>query len=160
MANWLFSLANEHKPGSATPAVGLCFARALVLGMAVVRSHRLRGPLSELSQMSMDYALGMMRKAGIAPGREISADDWPVFQRLLGKHLNLVIISRDHFNSVVFVGLPKGGGKILALYHGERHYSVVTSLKAFFGVRFVCNTCLKTGRSKARHVCSLTCNLC
>ena len=139
--------------------LGICFARALAIAVARVDKHPSAGKLRVDGKEYMKAGTALMDKARLIIGTPVDASHWPLFQTVLGDRYNLIIVSRDHFNKVVYTG-KLGALKQVVLYHAESHYHVITKLPGFMGVDYICPSCLKSSHSAAAHVCALTCRYC
>ena len=73
---------------------------------------------------------------------ECGPREWKLFQKALGTAYDLVVVSADYFNSIVFRGNP-GGKKQVCIYHVQRHYHTITTLRGFLDERHICPHCLK-----------------
>ena len=102
-------------------------------------------------------AIDLHNAAGIKVGVECGPSEWDKFQNVLPKDIELVVISRDHLNQIVYRGERKVEKKIV-IYHAKRHYYPVRSLTAFYGVKKVCYKCLKG--YQRYHRCKGGCPLC
>ena len=139
----------------------LCFGRAVAVGMCYARRHALRKTIKDRLSLQTRLALAVMRRAGLVPGVECGSREWDAVQdRVLSPGYSLVVLSRDHFNSVVYYGNKSEGARVVCLYLAEGHYHVVTRLPAFFGTGYVCPHCYGPSPSRVRHVCKLTCYYC
>ena len=88
--------------------------------------------------------------AGIPIGVMCGAPEWRRFQEALGREYDLVVLSRDYFNSIVFRGNPQAS-KVIAIYHAERHFHAITTLAGFIGNSYMCPACLKGYQVQAEH---------
>ena len=95
--------------------------------------------------------------AGVRIGQECGPEEWSKFQKVLPRDTELIVISRDHLNQIVYRG-ERHVQKKIVIYHANRHYYPVTSLAAFYDVEKVCHKCLK-GYQRF-HRCDQGCTLC
>ena len=139
----------------------LCFARALGVALCCARRHPDRSNVLRSSARQTNLALSIMRRAGLVPGTMCGSREWDMVQRhVLSPRFTLVVLSREHFNSIVYYGIKSQGVEELCLYLADEHYHVVTSLPKFYGTNFFCRHCYKKAHSRAAHVCKLTCYYC
>ena len=121
---------------------GNCCARAIVTAKAIIDSHPQRKSITRGWPVQERLARDLLQKTNIPEGQSCGKDEWDKFQCYLGDDYELIVISRDVMNSVVFRGENDAMKKIV-LYHAENHFSVVTSLPAFYGKKYVCPRCLE-----------------
>ena len=139
----------------------LCFARAVGVGMCYARHHPSREKLRRSLKLQTTFAQVIMRRAGLVAGTMCGSREWDLIQRrVMSPGYSLVVLSRDHFNSIVYYGNKVEGSKEVCVYLAEEHYHVVTSLPKFFGMGYVCPHCYGKSLSRAKHVCKLTCYYC
>ena len=91
------------------------------------------------------------RNAGIPIGVMCGAPEWTRFQDALGLEYDLVVLSREYFNSIIFRGNPQAS-KIIAIYHAERHFHAITTLSGFLGSSYLCKGCLKGYQVQGEHM--------
>ena len=65
-------------------------------------------------------------------------------ERLVGYQIH--VISREHFNGIVYHG-PTAEKKIYLYYH-DNHYDVITSMTAFLSRIYFCTNCYKGYNTK------------
>ena len=83
-----------------------------------------------------------------------------IYTRLLGK-ISLVVVSKDHFNTIVYYGgSGKVRGSVVALYLADGHYHTVTRLPTFLEVGYVCPDCFGSSVAARHHRCRYTCKFC
>jgi G:T-mismatch repair DNA endonuclease (very short patch repair protein) len=137
----------------------LCCARAIMTAMAYADKHSERRRIKRTLSLQISLAEQLMRRAGIVVGTECGPNEWALLQSVLGGNYALVIVSREHFNTIVYYGNPDAE-KRLCLYLAESHYHVITSLPAFFGTGYICPHCLGKSGSISLHLCDKTCRFC
>lgn len=139
---------------------GMCFARAVVVGLAYVDGHRrLKCLVRRRSTLQVRLARALHHKAGVPSSRHCGFQEWEAFQRILGPSHSIVVVSRDMFDRIVYYGRPEASRPV-CVYLVDGHYHVITRLAAFLGSGYVCPQCLSVCRSKVEHVCSSTCYYC
>ena len=138
----------------------MCFARALVVAIAEADKVSYRHRIRRNMKLQKRLAAVMHRRAGFPVGLMCGPEEWELFQEALGTRYSIVVVSRDHFNTVVYWGNKSEKSKVLGLYHAERHFHVILSLAAFMGESYVCPHCSRGSRSRAKHMCALTCYHC
>ena len=147
---------------------GMCCARAIVVGMAQLMSETPRTPgkktpwgqqVRRYLKLQVSLANALMSRAGIPVNKPCGLPEWEKFQAVLGK-ISLVVVSRDHFNTIVYYGGGKVRGRVVALYLADAHYHVITRLPAFLGVKYVCPDCFGSSVAARHHRCRLTCKFC
>ena len=103
--------------------------------------------------------INLHNSAGVPMGVMCALSEWERFQNSLGVEYSLVVLSRDHFNCIVYRGNPTAR-KTVAIYHADRHYHAITSLKAFLGRSYVCPVCLTGYSNRGEHNCEQKCSRC
>ena len=144
----------------------MCCARAIVVGMAQLTSGMSRTGKTPWGQQVRRYvklqvslANALMSRAGMPVNRPCGLPEWEKFQAVLGK-ISLVVVSKDHFNTIVYYGGGKVRGQVVALYLAGGHYHTITRLPAFLGVRYVCPDCFGSSVAARHHRCRFTCKFC
>ena len=90
---------------------------------------------------------------------ECGVEELQRFQFALGPTYQLIVISRDFFNTIVYKG-PHEVEKKIHLYHAHHHYSVITSMPAFLERHNYCSNCHVGYTHKDSHVCKNGCKCC
>jgi hypothetical protein len=80
------------------------------------------------------------------------------FQKFLETKYQIYVISKEHFNGIIYSG-PKERAKKLFLYYHDNHFDVITKMPGFMERSFFCFKCLK-GHNNKNHSCVAECNLC
>ena len=83
---------------------GNCCARAIVTAKALIDSHPQRKSIRQGRLLQEILAHDLLQKTNIPDGQSCGKDEWDKFQSYLGDDYELIIISRDVMNSVVFRG--------------------------------------------------------
>ena len=135
----------------------LCCARALVLCRAHAEGEGVRNLRSVKRQRVL--AATLMKRAGIPLGTCCGAEEWRLFQRVLEPRYGIIVISHDHYNTIIYNGLPEAPKK-LVLWHTANHYHGIKSLASFYGKKAMCPACLKCTHNLANHRCKYTCSYC
>ena len=138
----------------------LCFARALVVAAGEVDRVSYRIRLRRGVKMQSILARSLHADAKVPVGSPVGHTQWEQFQQAIGPQYSIVIVSRDHFNTVIFWGKPSEGAKVLSLYLVDKHFHVITKLSSFMGEGYVCPYCSGKSRSRALHVCNRSCYSC
>ena len=68
------------------------------------------------------------------------------------------MISKDHFNAIIYEG-PDAGNKIYLYLHDE-HYDVITTMSGFLNKMYLCLQCKRGYDKKEKHKCNNPCNCC
>ena len=89
--------------------------------------------------------------------RQYSLDDLAAFQNALADY-QIIVVSVEHLNSVVFAGAVKD--KKIVLLHHSNHFDVLTSLPAWFGRNHWCYHCNKGFDHRESHRCKHVCKCC
>ena len=136
----------------------LCAARAIITAKARIENHPNYDSIRRGCNIQEILARNFQRQAGIdldlpACGPE----EWKKFQSVLPNY-QLVIVSRDHFNSIIYHGPTKQ--QQITLYLAERHFSVITSMTAFLRRSYYCIHCRKGYSQRSRHRCAVGCSAC
>ena len=139
-------------------AQNLCCARALVLCKAHADGENVRA-LTRAPMRQRDRAAELMRRAGIPLGTLCGVEQWRKFQAVLRPEYGIVVVSRDHYNRVIYNPEP-GAAEKLILYHVDNHFHGIRTLKGFYGRDAICPACLKSVRNLANHRCEFTCFYC
>ena len=134
----------------------LCCARALVTAMARVQNHPEWHSIKQGRKIQETLARELHEKAGITL-KACGVDDVKSFQNVLPE-FRIHILSKDHFNSVIYQG-PEGGVPIY-LYLHDQHYDVVTKITGFLGRSYYCLQCKKGYNNKESHSCNNPCHFC
>ena len=137
----------------------LCCARALVLCKAYKDGDNFYNLLRAHKRNQKRRAEELMRNAGIRVGVLCGHREWQLFQNFLGPEYGIVVVSRDHYNTVIFNPNPVAPKKLI-LYHANQHFHGIKSLKGFYGKQMYCEFCLKAVRSAATHKCEFSCYYC
>ena len=140
-------------------ADNICCARAIVTAKARLDKHPMWNSIRAGRQIQSDMALELQRNAGIPCGVLCGKPQWDRFQQALGCQYELIIISRDFFNAIVYNSQTKGPKKII-LYHAENHFSVITSMTAFMGRCYYCSSCNTSYNNPSGHRCAKRCSKC
>ena len=129
-----------------------CCARAIIIGQFYVeeKSSMVRSFKRYVGRLT-PYVVAFHKAAGVPLGTVCGPYEWQKIQNALGKLYDLVVISRDYFNTIIFRGNPLGK-KIVCIYHANRHFHTITSLQGFLGRSYLCRLCLKPYDHAGDHV--------
>ena len=134
----------------------MCCAASIVIAKRIVDGSDYREYTRSIRRLTR-AAQDLHEEAGVPIGILCGPEQWPRFQATLGSQYELIILSRDFLDSVVYRGNAKGKKKIV-LFHVNEHYYPVRSLAAFFGRDKVCMRCLKPYNYE--HNCEIGCRHC
>ena len=135
-----------------TPAPNnTCCARAILLAMMHRDNEKERLEFFKRVQARLDPLVRELHHtAGVPVGVMCGRREWELFQGALGREYDLVVLSRDYFNSIVYRGNPDAR-KLICIYHAERHFHAVTSLLGFMRQSYLCPHCLKPYEHPGEH---------
>ena len=144
-----------------------CLPRAFVIGKASKTADNDKNLFKKLHDVvnrthigdrtaQTRHARDLMVRAGLEY-REYSIKDLQAFQTALPAY-QIVVVSVDHLNSVIFSG-AYSEKKILLLLH-DKHFDVLTSLPAWFDRNFWCFRCNVPYDRRESHRCNSVCNGC
>ena len=136
-----------------------CCARAIVTAKARLDTHPKWEAIRHGLKIQTDLAKDLQQKAGIPIGTLCGKPEWDKFQMVLGNEYELIVVSRDFFNAIVYIGQTHGAKKVI-LYHAENHFSVITSMTAFMERHYYCSLCCTAYSNAGQHKCSFACSRC
>lgn len=96
------------------------------------------------------YVGALYDRAGVVMGQMAGPNEWAAFQRVLSPRYDLVVISRDFFNGIVYRGNPAASKRIV-LYHADQHFHVIRNLKGFLSENYLCPGCLQGFKRPGTH---------
>ena len=116
-----------------------CCARAIVTAKARLEEDERWHSIRQGRMVQLRLARELLEQAGVAEGVACGREEWVKFQDVLGRDYQIVVISRDYFNAVIYRG-PEASrdGRQLYLYHARGHFSVITSMPAFVERSYYC----------------------
>ena len=117
----------------------LCAARAIVTGIAKVEGFPNCRSYVEGKSVQRSMAWDLHDKDGV-PLTPCGIEEIKFFQAVLPWY-QLVVVSGDHFNSIIHKG-PETEKPIYLFYH-DAHYDLITSMLAFLGRAYYCLKCEK-----------------
>lgn len=136
-----------------------CCARAIVVGRARLNKSKNYESLRKGTYVQTVEAKALHEEAGIPWNvKSCGVDEWRKFQSVLNPNIQLIVVSRDHLNQVVYQGRPRD--EQIILYHYENHFSLITSMTAFLRRSYFCKYCLKGYQNKSAHRCVMKCSAC
>ena len=138
----------------------LCCARAIVTAKARKDNHPKWNSIRQGRKEQLRLAKELHAAAQVPQGILCGKEEWEKFQDVLGREYQLVIVSRDFFNSVVYKGPDIDSDKQLYLYHHQNHFSVITSMPAFVARSYYCNVCDVGYNNVGLHICKDGCPCC
>ena len=109
----------------------------------------------------------MCDKAGVSKTRELTINDLPKFEGILG--VSIAVISADMGNKFMRVCSTENCDQLkrpyIYLYHiakpdGSGHFHAITKISGFFSMAYFCETCMKPYHHPNRHRCLTVCNIC
>lgn len=108
-----------------------------------------------------EMALQLCRKAGVPVDRYLGLNDIEPFENLLDVSVN--VVSSRVGNKFVRVAKESERTR-LYLYHveseNEKHWHGIGSIQGFFSAAYFCHTCLKPNKTKVKHTCATSCDVC
>ena len=133
----------------------MCIARALVTATAKV-DHEPRWKVISDSrcgkdQMQQQMARELCEQAGVDPNKAAGIPDAKKFQ--------IVILSKEHFNAIVYTG-TEHKEKRLYFYHHDKHFDVITSITGFLSRTYYCTHCETGYQNRWNHTCKNVCKEC
>ena len=140
-----------------------CCARAIVTAIAHVGkdpkySSYLNANKSKRSIQSRE-AEKLHKKAGIPLHTPCGINEIKKFQKVLKDDYQIVVVSKDYFNGIIYSGASVRGAKKIILFHHANHYDVITSMPAFLSRSYYCFKCQK-GHNNKDHRCIYDCRSC
>ncbi|XP_067660559.1 uncharacterized protein [Haliotis asinina] len=138
----IVQIENENDP--------LCFARALVVAMHHVHqpdpvtkewTRQWKYLCNHRRPAQLEVAKALFRQLGIPGGPCTGHATWDLFSQRLAPDYQLKIYSQDVMNRLLYKSEVPQPTKILHLYHHHHHYDVITSMAAFTGYSYYCDTC-------------------
>ncbi len=143
----------------------MCLARSIV-----VASSRLQWKKGELAKSKYDQiadgrtpiqrklARALCDAAGVCHTTPCGADEYPKFQSVLEEY-QLHIVSRDHFDTIIYKG-PEAKEKKIYLWLHQNHFDVIATMAGFLQKVYFCTACCKGYDHANAHVCSVICRHC
>lgn len=137
----------------------LCCARAIITAKANLDHHPRWNSIRTGCDIQTVLAEELHRNANVQTGVLCGKPEWVKFQQALGPEYQLVVVSREFFNSIVYAG-PQYSEKQIMIYHAENHFSVITSMKAFVNKSYYCTRCHVGYQNNGSHQCMHACQFC
>ena len=134
----------------------LCLARALVTDMARQEKHPEWNSIRLGCKQQRLLAQRLHQKAGVPEGL-CGLPEVVKFQGVVEDY-QIVVLSADHFNAIIFEG-PKREKQIYLYLHNS-HYDIITSVSSFLGRSYWCLDCKKGYDKKEEHRCDKVCKCC
>jgi hypothetical protein len=119
-------------------------ARAIVTAKAKIDGHEQWNSIQRGRRIQEELALELHTNARV-PLHQCGIEDVKTFQRFLVGY-QIHVISREHFNGIVYHG-PTADKKIY-LYLHHNHYDVITSMTVFLSRNYFCTNCYKGYNTK------------
>ena len=133
----------------------ICCARAIVTAIARVEKHPKWESIRKGRKIQQQLALELHEKANI-PVAECGIDEIKRFQAVLpGYQVHVYSLESA---CITFKG-PPADQKIF-LFNHNNHFDVITSMPAFLGNGYYCDTCEKGYNTKEHHACNNPCFRC
>jgi hypothetical protein len=130
----------------------MCCARAIIIGQVFLEGSReMFRSIQKNVNRTTPFVKLLHQKSGVPEGVACGPQEWRLFQDTLGNKFDLVVVSRDFFNSIVFRGNPKAKN-IICIYHANHHYHTITSLQGFLERSYLCKHCLTPYDHAGQHV--------
>ncbi|XP_052815380.1 uncharacterized protein LOC128242318 [Mya arenaria] len=134
----------------------LCCARAIVTAIARHEKHPQWNSIRRGYAIQGQLAEELHWKACI-PLTKCGLDEVKAFQVAVPKY-QIHVLSKDHFNAIVFSG-PEGGVPIYVYLH-DGHFDVITTMTGFLNRNYFCTVCKKGYQHQERHTCNNPCHFC
>jgi hypothetical protein len=137
----------------------MCCARAIVTAKARLDEHPRWNSIRQGADIQTILAENLHEQAQVQMGVPCGKPEWVKFQQAIGADYQLIVLSREFFNSIVYTG-PHYSEKQVVIYHAENHFSVITSMKAFFNKTYYCTKCHVGYQNDGTHKCKHGCKYC
>jgi len=137
----------------------MCCARAIVTAKARIDNHPRWNSIRTGCDIQTVLAEQLHKSAHVPTGMPCGKPEWVQFQHAIGLDYQLIVVSREFFNSIVYAG-PQYSEKQLVIYHAENHFSVITSMKAFLNKTYYCTQCHVGYQNDGSHKCNNACKYC
>jgi hypothetical protein len=139
----------------------LCCARAIVTAIASVDKDpkfvTLKNKSATARSLQTKRAKKLHRLAGV-PLQKCGLAEVKKFQKFLAYRYQIYVVSKEHFNGIIFSGSKQSGKKIILYYHDD-HFDVITSMPAFLERSYFCYECMR-GHNNKEHSCIDQCTSC
>ncbi len=138
----------------------MCLARAIVTGRA---KQELKSTdwewrsIRDGKTKQRDLAVELHKLAGVPTYAPCGLEQVEAFQNI-GEKYQLVVVSKDHLNKIIYQGPPKPKG--IYLLYNDRHFDLITSMSAYLNRGYWCHECKKGYDNKPEHRCRDTCMVC
>ena len=144
------------------PDDNLCLERAIVVCMAKLKGSRVNKKkwqriIHKKLKCQHQEAVKLRRSVGIDGDRPATVQDIKTYEEHLD--VQIVVISAQHFNSVVYAGSRRRYKKIFLLQDRDHFHSII-SMAGFLGSNSYCETCLKAVHNREHHNCATSCAVC
>jgi hypothetical protein len=137
----------------------MCCARAIVTAKARLENHAKWEAIRKGLKIQGLLAKELHQLAGVDQDVGCGKHEWDKFQAVLAPRYQLVVVSRNYFNSVIYNGI-QDCEKQIYLYHADNHFSVITSMTAFLSKNYYCTQCHKGYQNPNGHRCEVSCPCC
>ena len=136
----------------------LCMARAIAVGLARLEKDPKYDDIYRGRPLQRTRALTLHQQAGVSL-QPCGIEEAKKFQAVLADY-QLVIVSAEHFDSIIFKGPTQEKVIYLYLHHG--HYDLITSMSGFMGRNYYCLECEKGYNTEEgrHHRCKKKCLSC
>ena len=111
-------------------ADNLCCSRAIGTVKAHIDNHPQWNSIRQGRTIKTRLAQQLHQQANVPEGPMCRKPEWDKFQNHLDPEYELLIYSRDYFNTNVYIG-PHMSEKQIYLYHAANHFFVITSMPGF-----------------------------
>ena len=136
----------------------LCCAKAIVTGIARIEKHpdwnSIRLGRKKQSQLATELHI----KAKVPVGALCGKPEWEKFQQVLDSQYQLVVLSKEFFNAIIYSGRP--ANHQIYLYLTNNHFSLITTMKGFLCTNYYCTSCHKGYQNPGSHQCPTQCKYC
>ena len=137
----------------------LCCARAIVTARARIDKHEKWNSIRVGCKIQETLAKELQAVAQIPEGTACGKPEWDKFQTVLGNNYQLVIYSKDFFNTIVYEGAEFSENQ-LNVYHSNNHFSVITTVPGFLEKSYYCKRCHVGYNKFGTHTCENGCKSC
>lgn len=139
----------------------MCCARAIITGIAKLEKNPIYLAYKNPSKTKRSFQTRdaqLLHKKADVPIQPCGIKEIDKFQKYLQPKYQILVVSKDHFNAVIYSGKKISKKKII-LYLHDNHYDLITSMPAFMERSYYCFICNK-GYNNKYHRCVSSCNAC
>ena len=139
----------------------LCLARALVVARAKIENDPKYDQIRKSNKAIQREKAFDLHEAANVPLGPCGLNEVALFQQYLTNY-QIMIISGDHNNSIIYPPQPPGTDKkpTLTLYLHDNHFDTINSVPGFLGRSYFCFRCHKAYDCTTDHLCTNMCRSC